>query len=144
MKNDNSMYLFIDTISEPGYLALFDEKRDIISEYRWQAKQKEFDTLVEAIDVFLKNNNASYKTLSAIVVVVGPAGFTGTRVTTLVANTIGYGFHTPLFAITVGEMFSLQDTPMPWITPVTKKEVLIWDNDNAQHFNIVPIAELPE
>lgn len=36
-----------------------------------------------------------------MVVMVGPGSFTGTRVTTLVANAISYGFNTPLFPLTV-------------------------------------------
>lgn len=44
------MYLFIDTLSYPTYLALFDDKRIIIDSITWVGKQKEFDMLIEQID----------------------------------------------------------------------------------------------
>lgn len=137
------MYLFIDTISDPTYVALFDEKRHIIATQSWPGKQREFDTLTEEINDLLEKNNITYKGLSGMVVMVGPGSFTGTRVTTLVANAISYGFNTPLFPLTVGEFFALQDAPLPWITGVTKKEVLVW-NDKKQDATIEQISNLPE
>ncbi len=137
------MYLFIDTISDPTYVALFDEKRHIIAAQSWPGKQREFDTLTEEINDLLEKNNITYKGLSGMVVMVGPGSFTGTRVTTLVANAINYGFNTPLFPLTVGEFFALQDAPLPWITSVTKKEVLVW-NDRKHDATIEQISDLPE
>jgi tRNA A37 threonylcarbamoyladenosine modification protein TsaB len=64
------MYLFIDTISEPTYIALFDEKRHIINTRTWPGKQKEFDTLTEEINDLIGQNNISYKMLSGIIVIV--------------------------------------------------------------------------
>lgn len=95
------MYLFIDTLSEPSYLALFDAERNIIDSQNWPGKQKEFDTLSEKIDEFLSKNSIHYRGLSGMVVMVGPGGFTGTRVTTLVANSLAYSFDIPLFPLTV-------------------------------------------
>lgn len=137
------MYLFIDTISEPTYVALFDEKRHIIDTQSWPGKQREFDTLTEEINDLLEKNNITYKSLSGMVVMVWPGSFTGTRVTTLVANAINYGFNTPLFPLTVWEFFSLQDAPLPWITSVTKKEVLLW-NDKKNDAMLEQISNLPE
>lgn len=137
------MFLLVDTLSEPCYIALFDAERNIISEYTWEGKQKEFDSLVETIDAFVTRNNYAYKNLSGIAVVVGPGGFTGTRVTTLVVNTLGYSFDIPLFPLTVSDIFSLQNAPIPWITPVTKKEVLIWEDAESPYFKILPLIDLP-
>lgn len=64
------MYLFIDTISDPTYVALFDEKRHIIDTRTWPGKQKEFDTLTEEINDLLEKNNIPYKSLSGMVVIV--------------------------------------------------------------------------
>jgi tRNA A37 threonylcarbamoyladenosine modification protein TsaB len=100
--------------------------------------------LIETVDHFLTENNQTYEALLGIVVVVGPGGFTGTRVTTLVANTLAYSFNTPLFSLTVGKLFSLQNSALPWITPVTKKEVLFWNSKDQDFFTIVPLSELPE
>lgn len=138
------MYLFIDTLSDPNYLALFDKERTIKDTQTWSWKHHEFDTLVEEIDILLTKNNLPYAALSGIVVMVWPGGFTGTRITTLVANTIGYSFHIPLFPITVWEFFAMQHAPLPWITPVTKKEVLLWTGKAPNNFTIAHIVGLPE
>jgi hypothetical protein len=60
-----------------------------------------------------------------------------------VANTIGYSFDTPLFPLTVNEFFSYQKASLPWITAITKKEVLLWKTD-ASSPTITLIHELPE
>lgn len=138
------MYIFLDTLSEPTYVALFDEKRIILDSHSWSGKQREFDTLVEEINNLLEKNHISYRDLSGIVTMIGPGWFTGTRVTTLVANTIAYSFYTPLFSLTVGEFFALQSAPLPWITQVTKKEVLLWTQNHPDKFTLTQLSDLPE
>jgi len=64
------MYLFIDTLSEPSYISLFDTERSVIDSETWPGKQKEFDTLSEKIDELLSKNSMPYKQLSGIVVMV--------------------------------------------------------------------------
>lgn len=66
----NNMYLFIDTLSDPTYIALFDKERKIIDTQTWRGKQHEFDTLTEEIDALMSKNSVSYKNLSGIVVMV--------------------------------------------------------------------------
>lgn len=136
------MYLFVDTLSSPNYLALFDEKRIIIDSTTWIGKQKEFDMLIEQIDCFLANNNLSYEKLSGIVAIIWPGGFTGTRITSLAINSINFSFNTPLFSLTVGDFFSLQNAPLPWISPLTKKEVIIWEENIAEKYKIIPIENI--
>ncbi len=138
------MYLFIDTISDPNSLLLFDTKKVVIDKYSWSWRHHEFDTLVEEINNLLTKNNLPYTDLSGIVVMVWPGGFTGTRITTLVANTISYSFHVPLFPLTVGEFFAMQDAPLPWITPITKREVLLWTGKETNLFTIAQTSDLPE
>ncbi len=53
------MYLFIDTLSEPTYICLFDAKRNIIASHKWPGKQKEFDTLSDEIDILLLRDTLS-------------------------------------------------------------------------------------
>jgi tRNA A37 threonylcarbamoyladenosine modification protein TsaB len=135
------MYLFIDTLSEPTYICLFDAGKKIIASHTWPGKQKEFDTLSDEIDSLLLRNTLTYSQLSGIVVMVGPGGFTGTRVTTLVANSLAYGFNIPLFPLTVGEFFAYQDAPFPWIISITKKEVLLWKDKTTTE--ITQLSDLP-
>lgn len=128
------MYLFIDTISEPTYIALFDDKRIIHDNAGWEWKYHDFDKLTETIDVLMQKNNINYSELQGIVTIIGPGWFTGTRINSLVVNTLAYSFHTPLYPITVGEFFALQNAPLPWITSVTKREVLLWETEEPNAY----------
>lgn len=125
------MYLFIDTISTPNTVILFDEKRILIDQHSWPEKHQEFDMLIEVIDTLLDKNWVHYSKLTWIVAIVWPGSFTGTRVTTLVVNTLGLSFKTPLFPVTIPEFLELQATPLPWILPITKKESLVWRTKNT-------------
>lgn len=58
------MYLFIDTLSEPAYLCLFDENRDIIDQSGWDGKHHDFDQMVETLDSLLQKNNIPYSELA--------------------------------------------------------------------------------
>lgn len=128
------MYLFLDTISEPTYIALFDDKRVIHDHAGWEWKYHDFDKLIETIDTLMKKNNIDYSELQWIVTLIGPGGFTGTRINSLVVNTLAYSFHTPLYPITVGEFFALQNAPLPWLTSITKREVLLWESEEPNSY----------
>lgn len=128
------MYLFIDTISEPTYIALFDDKRVIHDHAGWEWKYHDFDKLTETIDTLIKKSNIDYHELQWIISLIGPGWFTGTRINSLVVNTLAYSFHIPLYPITVGEFFALQNAPLPWITSVTKREVLLWETEEPNTY----------
>ena len=137
------MYLFINTLSAPNIIILFDNNRIIIDSFTWSEKQREFDVLIEQIDRLMSRNNLPYSELSGIVVVNGPGGFTGTRITTLVANTLAMSYGIPLYPLSVGQVFELIGAPLPWMMPLTKREVLVWiDSDTTQHTCVMK-NELP-
>lgn len=128
------MYLFLDTISEPTYIALFDDKRVIYDYAGWEWKYHDFDKLTETIDTLINKNNIDYPELQWIITLIGPGWFTGTRINSLVVNTLAYSFHIPLYPITVGEFFALQNAPLPWLTSITKREVLVWETKNTNTY----------
>lgn len=128
------MYLFLDTISEPTYIALFDDKRVIHDHAGWEWKYHDFDKLTETIDQLMKKNNIDYSQLRWIVTLIGPGWFTGTRINSLVTNTLAFSYNTPLYPLTVGDIFALQDAPLPWITSITKKEVLLWETKKTDAY----------
>lgn len=97
--------LFINTLSTPAFICLFDDEGTIADSISWQGKHAEFDTLIESIDMLLSRNSLDYCSLNGILCLVGPGGFTGIRVTTLVANTLGYSFNIPLYPVTVNAFF---------------------------------------
>jgi len=135
--------LFIDTLSSPAFICLFDNtSRNIINSLSWWWKHAEFDTLIESIDLLLKHHNVSYQDLESIACLIGPGGFTGIRVTTLVANTLGFSFKIPLYSVTVDDFFRFQEASTPWILPLTKTEVLIWENPNDTTPSIIKIELL--
>lgn len=134
--------LFIDTLSSPAFICLFDAEKNIQDSISWEAKHAEFDTLIESIGTLLVRKNTAYSEIANIICIVGPGGFTGIRVTTLVANTIGYSFWIPLYPVTVSEFFQAQKSPLPWILPLTKTEVLMWESDSQRSPNIVKIDTL--
>jgi len=84
------MNLFIDTISSPAKIIIFDDNRNIISDFSWEASMRESSTLVPSISSLLDNNSISFSDINNIVVVNWPWSFTWVRTTTLVANTISY------------------------------------------------------
>lgn len=134
--------LFIDTLSSPAFICLFDAEKNIQDSISWEAKHAEFDTLTESIDMLLARNNHEYKKIAKILCIVWPGGFTGIRVTTLVANTLGYSFWIPLYPVTISEFFQAQKSPLPWILPLTKTEVLVWGSEDVSSPTIMKIDTL--
>lgn len=84
------MNLFIDAISNPWIIILFDDTRKIIDSLSWNIKWNESSTLMPQIELFLEKNKLEYKELSNIVLVNWPWSFTWVRTITLVVNTINY------------------------------------------------------
>lgn len=64
------MYLFVDTLSDPSYICLFDTERVIQGFQTWVGKRKEFDTLIEEIDALLSKHKILYKNISGIVTII--------------------------------------------------------------------------
>jgi tRNA A37 threonylcarbamoyladenosine modification protein TsaB len=124
--------LFIDTLSSPAFVCLFDTQRNIVDSISWEGRHAEFDTLIESIDILLKNNHLDYQSIEGLACVIWPGGFTGIRVTTLVANTLNYSFWIRLYPITVSDFFQYQKCSTPWILPLTKTEVLLWESYDMQ------------
>ncbi len=135
-------FLFLDTLSSPAYICLFDKERKICDEYTWDARHAESDTLNESIQLLLTRNGMEYSELLGIVCLIWPWSFTGVRVTTLVANTLAFSFSIPLYPVTVDEFFRYQDSPTPWIIPLTRTEVLFWSHKEQIEPDIVKIDVL--
>ncbi|MEI6711335.1 MAG: hypothetical protein WCK88_03845 [bacterium] len=62
--------LFIDTLSSPAFICLFDNERDIKDNFSWQGKHAEFDTLIESINTLLAKNSLEYSDLAGIVCII--------------------------------------------------------------------------
>lgn len=123
--------LFIDTLSAPAYICLFDENKEIIDHMSWEGRHTEFDSLIESIDILLWRNTLDYPEIDTITCIIWPGGFTGIRVTTLVVNTLSYSFWIPLYPVTVKDFFYHQSASFPCILPLTKSEVILWEKYDA-------------
>lgn len=134
--------LFIDTASFPSSILLFNDERDILDQILWENKHTEFDTLIENIDRLILHNNITYTDIKKILCIVWPGSFTGIRVTTLVANSLGYSFWIPLYPITIPTFFDTQWAPYPRVIPLTKSEVILWKSFEQVTPDIVKIASL--
>ncbi|MCP4523261.1 MAG: hypothetical protein GY828_03510, partial [Candidatus Gracilibacteria bacterium] len=84
------MNLFLDSISDPCALILFDDSREIFAEKRLAVRGNESSKLIPEIDLFLSDYSVSYDSIQNIVSVNGPGSFTGVRTSVLITNTINY------------------------------------------------------
>ncbi|MCP4522939.1 MAG: tRNA (adenosine(37)-N6)-threonylcarbamoyltransferase complex dimerization subunit type 1 TsaB [Candidatus Gracilibacteria bacterium] len=84
------MNLFIDSISDPCVLILFDGVKKIQAESTLDIRGNESSKLIPEIDTFLLNHGSSYDELNHIICVNGPGSFTGVRTTVLIANSLAY------------------------------------------------------
>ncbi|MDP2090898.1 MAG: hypothetical protein Q8K30_04850 [Candidatus Gracilibacteria bacterium] len=100
------MNIFIDTISNPAKLIIFNNNRDFIDETEWSVKGNESSTLIPKIDEILKKNNIKYTDLENLLVVNGPGSFTGIRTTVLAINSINYIINGSITAISYFDLFN--------------------------------------
>lgn len=99
------MNIFINTISTPAKLIIFNSNRIIIDEFEWDIKWNESSTLIPKIDDLIKKNNLEYIDLENLVVVNWPGSFTWIRTTVLAANTINYIINKNLTEISYFDLF---------------------------------------
>ena len=83
-----------------------------------------------------------WKDLEGIVVVVGPGGFTGTRLVTLLANTVGWAIKTPLYAVNVFDMCALSGAPFPYFARANRNEYLLQTEQEKSPI-LVRVSDLP-
>mgnify|MGYP003688925045 CR=1 FL=1 len=84
------MNLFIDSISSPSYICIFDNNRNIIWDISIDVKWNESSKIIPELSLFLENNNISHNDIENTVIVHGPGSFTWVRTTVLIANTLNY------------------------------------------------------
>lgn len=122
------MNLFIDTISTPAYICLFDENRSIINHISWDIKWNESSTLIPKIDDLIKKNKLKYQDIENIVLINGPGSFTWVRTTVLAANSINYIININMTTISYFDMFS----NYPIIKSSSKRDSFFKKNKNSE------------
>ncbi|MDD4151757.1 MAG: tRNA (adenosine(37)-N6)-threonylcarbamoyltransferase complex dimerization subunit type 1 TsaB [Candidatus Gracilibacteria bacterium] len=127
------MILFIDTISNPCFIGIFDEKKNIIKNISYDIMGNESSTLIPNIDNLLKENDLSYSNLENIVLVNGPGSFTGIRTAVLVVNTINFIIKKNMTDINYFSMYEFAfDNKFPIIKDSSKRDLFIKKDKNSK------------
>jgi tRNA threonylcarbamoyladenosine biosynthesis protein TsaB len=69
---------------------------ETIASYSWYAHRQLSNTILEKIEMLLKDNKQKLTSLRGIVVYQGPGSFTGLRIGVTTANTLAYSLKIPI------------------------------------------------
>lgn len=133
------MNLFVNTISSKSFLAIFNDKQDIIASTNFEIKWNEASLLIPNIETFIKKNNISFQEIKNIVLVNWPWSFTGVRTASLVINTIWFITNANLSAISYFDLFN----NYPIIKSSSKRDSFFKINQESQ-IVIIPNDELSD
>ncbi len=85
------LVLAIDTSTNAGSVALFDDKKGLVGEEFLNVKRNHSDTIMKAIDNLLVNSNTDIEKVEKVGVAIGPGSFTGIRVGVSIAKGFVFG-----------------------------------------------------
>ncbi len=85
------LVLAIDTSTNAGSVALFDDKKGLVGEEFLNVKRNHSDTIMKAIDNLLVNAKVDIDEINKIGVATGPGSFTGIRVGVSIAKGFVFG-----------------------------------------------------
>ena len=106
--------LFIDTsISFPTVSIIKDNR--VLFNFHEEIKNDMSSKILSIIDLGLKENNLSIKSLKKIFVVTGPGSFTGVRIGVTIAKTIAWSLRIPVIPISSLEYMSTTNTDKKYI-----------------------------
>lgn len=115
------MNLFMNSISNPCYLGLFDNNRKIIRSLELDIKWNESSKLIPELQIFLDDNKVLPEDLENIVVVHWPGSFTWVRTTVLIANTLNYIIKKNMTQVSYFDLFD----EYPVIKSSSKKDCFV-------------------
>lgn len=126
------MNIFINLISKPWIIIIFNKEREVIDEISWDSSLKEFDTLLEKLTEIVEKNNLKFEDIKEIHTVNWPGWFTWTRTTALVINTIKYLYkEIKLFSYNFFEIAELWENNYPMLIKANKREYLVKSSKNS-------------
>lgn len=137
------MILFLDALSFPAYAALFSADRKILTERRFDCDGRENDVMQGKLEKLLKDGKTSWRDLTGIAVVTGPGGFTGTRLVTLMANSVGWALGTPLYGVDAFDLCEKSGAPLPHFSRANRNEYVVRESAGAAT-SIKRAKELPQ
>jgi tRNA threonylcarbamoyladenosine biosynthesis protein TsaB len=90
------MLLALDTATTTASLALYDlESRQLLAELTWQARRRQTQELLPALQELLRLLDLAPAAISALAVTTGPGSFTGVRIAISTAKGIALGLPAP-------------------------------------------------
>jgi tRNA threonylcarbamoyl adenosine modification protein YeaZ len=101
------VYLAIDTSTETASLAIVQESQ-VLAELTWHCQQNHSVELMPNINRLLEQSGASLKSLSGIIVAMGPGSFNGLRVGVSTAKGLAFSLEVPLVGISTLEAAAYQ------------------------------------
>ena len=104
------MILLLDSSSTQLSVALSDGAT-IVNQKSYYAWQSQSELMVPEIVNLLKETGASFKSLKAIAVSIGPGSYTGVRIALTIAKIIGYSLKIPVYAGSSLQMLRSGDQP---------------------------------
>lgn len=119
------MILFVDTISNPGYIGLFDNNINLIKSDRINIKWNESSKLLVFIDDLIKFIELNYNDIKNIILVNWPGSFTWLRTSVLIINSINYLTKKNLTSINFFELFELSYNSYPIVKTSSKRDLFI-------------------
>jgi|SRR3989344_4526802 len=98
------MILFLDTSQKEKFAIAIYEKNSLKKRKVIKIKNHHSEELLKNIDVFLKINTLSLRSLRGIAVVSGPGGFSSLRTGITCANTLAWALKIPVFGVEQSEI----------------------------------------
>ena len=89
------MILGLDTSDSTCRMILLHEEK-IVAQKEWLAERRLSKELLGQLELFLSNNNSSFKQLTGLAVFRGPGSYTGLRIGISVMNALDYGLSIPI------------------------------------------------
>lgn len=90
--------LVLDSANKELLVALFKDNKKL-DETRYEAWQRQSEFMLPELDKILKKNNVEPKSISEIVVTLGPGSYTGVRIALTIAKIYAYTLNIPCYAI---------------------------------------------
>jgi len=107
------MLLALDTATHTASIALYNlEKMQLLSEWTWEARRRQTQDLLGAVQQMLQLAQMTPQQLSALAVTTGPGSFTGVRIAISTVKGIGLGL--PETPRVIG-IPTLSVTAAPWL-----------------------------
>ncbi len=125
------MILAIRTDKPEAELYLFDGQKQVAIT-QWHAHRELSNTLLDRIELLLKDAGIDKTNLTAIIVYKGPGSFTGLRIGITVANTMAYSLRIPIVAASGNDELWYENSIQMLLHKAPQKNIAIMPHYGAE------------